>query len=223
MYSLTMIFIPIIICFVPCILAFLIFCFKFKISTKSLFAAMLLGLISVLPISAIQYFLPDFNILIRHPILLQLLKSLLLYGFVEEAIKCLLLSPIPRKNKSALNYLLIAFLFGLTLGCFESVVYFLQKLASNYERGGELLYKQLFVRIFSSDIIHMTCAGLSGLFLYTWSQNKPKVSFFVIAILLHGIYDFFAGFQNGLKWFAVPVILLALIECRVKYTSISEN
>ncbi|MBR5646491.1 MAG: PrsW family intramembrane metalloprotease [Treponema sp.] len=218
-----MFFIPIIICFIPCITGFFIFRFGCKVKTSHLLIAALLGLISVLPIGAIQYVIPDMNILIKHRILYQLLKSIILYGFVEEVIKALMILPLPKKNNSALNFLLISFLFGLTLGCFESVVYYLDKLNLSVTRGGSLLYVQLFERIFSSDLIHMSCAGLCGLFIYTCSQKKARISFFVLAVILHGLYDFFACFKNGLKWFAIPVILLALIECRIKYKAITQD
>lgn len=218
-----MFFIPIIICFVPCITAFFIFKFGFQIRIPHLLLAALFALISVIPIAAIQYFFPDFNILIKHRVLYQFIKSLILYGFVEEVFKALLICPLPKKNYSVLNFLLLAFFFGLTLGCFESVVYYLDKLNSNRIHGGTLLYWQIFKRILSSDIIHTCCAGLSGLFIYTCAQKKPKISYFITAILIHGIYDFFAGFNTGLKWFAIPVILLAMIECRIKYTAITQD
>ena len=66
----------------------------------------------------------------------------------------------------------------------------------------------------------MTCAGLGGLFVYTAVNKKPKFQFFIYAFFLHGMYDFFAAFQNNLRWFAIPVILLAIIECRIKYTAL---
>jgi hypothetical protein len=47
----------------------------------------------------------------------------------------------------------------------------------------------------------------------------------VVAVLLHGIYDFFAGFSStsNIRWFSVAVVLMAIIECRVKYTSLQSD
>jgi hypothetical protein len=47
----------------------------------------------------------------------------------------------------------------------------------------------------------------------------------VIAVLLHGIYDFFAGFStsSNLRWFSIAVVLMSIIECRVKYTSLKND
>jgi hypothetical protein len=40
-------------------------------------------------------------------------------------------------------------------------------------------------------------------------------------VLLHGIYDFFAGFANSLRWFSVAVVLMSIIECRIKYSALT--
>ena len=44
-----------------------------------------------------------------------------------------------------------------------------------------------------------------------------------IPAILHGIYDFFAGFSNGLRWFALAVVLMSIAECRIKYTSLKNT
>lgn len=205
------------------ILTFLLFAFAFKEKIVHLLIAGLFGLLAVLPISLIQYYIPELSLLSRTPILYSLLKSLFLYGLIEEAIKMALLWPLPHKNYTAFDFLLISFFFGITLGCFESVVYFFDHLQIANARGASLIYSQIFTRIFTSDIIHLTCTGLAGLFVYSCRQHNSKLSFLITAILLHGIYDFFAGFQNGFHWFSIVVVLLAIAECRIKYVSLQNN
>ena len=231
-------------CFLPLIIAILVFtlCFKLKIIHQLI--AVLLGLLAVLPISFIQYFLPELPSLGNNLILHTLVKSLLLYGLVEELFKALILFLLPHKiydkngspdtrtesdgagiSGRLRDFLFLAFIAGLALGCFESVVYYFDHLQLANSRGATLLYGQIAVRIFTSDIIHMMCTGLCGLFIYS-CRNKPcKVSFMVIAVLLHGIYDFFAGFStsSNLRWFSIAVVLMAIIECRVKYTSLKND
>lgn len=223
-------------CFVPLILALCLFTFGFKLKFTHQLIAVLLGLVAVLPISFIQYFLPEIPAAGINPVLHTLLKSILLYGLVEELFKALILILLPHKmyDKNpdgseeagaggVRNFLLLAFVMGLALGCFESVVYYFDHLQIAHSRGATLLYGQIAVRIFTSDIIHMMCTGLGGLFIYS-CRNKPRrVSFLLIAVLLHGVYDFFAGFptSNNLYWFSIAVVLMALIECRVKYTSLT--
>lgn len=214
---------PIILCFIPLIAGFLIFTFAFKFNAGHLSIAVLLGLAAVLPISVIQFFLPSLDILTSMPLLREILKSLFLYGLVEEALKCIFLLPLPKKDKPALEFLLLAFTMGLALGCFESIVYYLDHLQMANNRSATLLYGQIFARIFSSDIIHMTCTGLCGLFIYSIRNKRTTVSCLLSAVFIHGVYDFFAGFQNALRWFAVAAILLAIVECRLKYSSLIQE
>lgn len=215
--------IGIILCFIPLIFAFLIFAAGFKLKLTHLLIAILLGLVAVLPISFIQYFMPALPGLPISAVVRALLKSLLLYGLVEEAIKTLALLPVPHKNESRLNFLLLAFTAGLSLGCFESVVYYFDHLQIANSRGATLLYGQIAVRIFTSDIIHMCCTGLCGLFLFS-CRNKPRhISCLITAVILHGVYDFFAGFSGNLRWFSVAVVLMAIAECRIKYISLQND
>ena len=210
-------------CFVPLILAIVIFSTGFKLKLTHQLIAVLLGLAAVLPISVIQYFMPAIPGLELTPVLYALLKSVFLYGFVEEAFKTLFLIPRPHKNASRLDFLLLAFIAGLALGCFESVVYYFDHIQIANSRGATLLYGQIGVRIFTADIIHMTCTGLCGLFIYS-CRNKPRhISCLISAILLHGVYDFFAGFSSGLRWFSIAVVLMAMAECRIKYIALQND
>ena len=215
------IILPVFLCFIPLIAVFLIFLLGFKMRAGQLCVAVLLGLIAVFPISVIQFFLPSVNILTEMPILREILKSLLLYGLIEELLKCVFILPLPKKDKTALEFLFLAFTMGLALGCFESIVYYLDHLQMANNRSATLLYGSIFARIFSSDLIHMTCTGLCGLFIFSIRNKSTHITCLLSAVLLHGIYDFFAGFQNGLRWFAVAAILLAIAECRIKYSSIA--
>jgi len=214
-----------ILCFVPLILVIALFAVAFKLKLMYQLIAVFLGLIAVLPISFIQFFLPELPGVGFSPILHALLKSLLLYGLIEELFKTLILIFLPHKNLSesteARDFLQLAFVAGLALGCFESVVYYFDHLQIANSRGATLLYGQIAVRIMTSDVIHMTCTGLCGLFIYSCRKAPRHTSFLIIAVLLHGIYDFFAGFANDLRWFSVAVVLMAIIECRIKYSALT--
>ena len=192
--------------------------------------AILLGLAIVFPISVIQYVVPTTNVFQNMPIVGTMLKSLIIYGLVEELFKTIVLVPVLstksiKEEYSALQLLFLSFLLGLSLACFESLVYLFDRLQIANNKGAQLLYHHIFLRIFTSDLIHMSCAGLCGLFVISkrYNNNKSKISYLFLAILLHGIYDFFAGFQNNLKYFSYFVVLLALIECRVKYTALTKK
>ena len=214
-------------CFVPLILVMVIFTTGYKLKLTHQLIAVFLGLVAVLPISFIQFFLPELPGVGFSPILHAFLKSLLLYGLIEELFKTLILIFLPHKNLSEGNesreFLQLAFVAGLALGCFESVVYYFDHLQIANSRGATLLYGQIAVRIFTSDIIHMMCTGLCGLFIYTCRNKPSRISFLIIAVLLHGVYDFFAGFAGNIRWFSVAVVLMSIAECRIKYTSLQNN
>ena len=219
-----------ILCFVPLLFAFCLFTFVFKLKISHQLLAILLGLIIVFPISVIQYVVPTTNVFQNMPIVGTMLKSLIIYGLVEELFKTIVLVPVLstksiKEEYSAIQLLFLSFLLGLSLACFESLVYLFDRLQIANNKGAQLLYHHIFLRIFTSDLIHMSCAGLCGLFVISkrYNNNKSKISYLFLAILLHGIYDFFAGFQNNLKYFSYFVVLLALIECRVKYTALTKK
>ena len=219
-----------ILCFVPLLFAFCLFTFVFKLKISHQLLAILLGLAIVFPISVIQYVVPTTNVFQNMPIVGTMLKSLIIYGLVEELFKTIVLVPVLstksiKEEYSALQLLFLSFLLGLSLACFESLVYLFDRLQIANNKGAQLLYHHIFLRIFTSDLIHMSCAGLCGLFVISkrYNNNKSKISYLFLAILLHGIYDFFAGFQNNLKYFSFLVVLLAIIECRVKYTSLTKT
>jgi len=213
----------ILICFIPLIAGFFIFSLKLKIKALHLLFAIVLGLIAIFPGSIIQYLIPQDFFTGNNLILFSLLKSLLLYGFLEEFFKAALIIPLPKKNYSLLNFLCLSFMFGLSFCCFESTVYFLDNLQLSINRDGDFLYSLIITRLITSDIIHTACSGLCGLFIYSCFQKKYKISCFLEAVLLHGLYDFFIGFKSSLRWFFIVVLLLSILECRLKYTALKNS
>ena len=210
-------FLSILTCFIPMIAGFFIFLLKAKIKPLHLLFAILLGLVAIIPGSLIQYFIPKNILFANYPILHSLLVSLLIYGLTEELFKTAFIFPLPKKDYSPLLFLCLSTMMGLSFCCFESVVYFLDNMQLAINREAQLMYSMIFTRLFTSDVIHTACAGLCGIFVYTCFQKKAKVSALLLAILLHGLYDFFVAFKNGLRWFFIPVLILAVLECRIKY------
>ena len=86
------IILPILICFIPVIFCFLIFK-KFEIKAIHLFAAIMLGLVAILPISFLQFWIPTPKTISINPVIHSLLKSLIIFGLIEEAFKALLIWP----------------------------------------------------------------------------------------------------------------------------------
>ena len=214
---------PVILCFMPLILCIALFCLLFQIKLIHQITAVLLGLGAILPISLIQFFMPEIPLFSGSSLAFVFLKSFLLYGLIEEIISFAFLFLLPHKNYSRKNFLFLAFIIGLSLGCFESLVYFLDHLQKSNALGGVLLYKPIFTRMFTADLLHTFCAGLLGLFIFEKRNSNPHVSIIVTTVFIHGLYDFFAGFHNFFWIFSIAVILFAAIECRIKYSAFSSS
>lgn len=200
----------ILICILPLFAVFacmLILVKEFRFSNGVV--SILLGLFSVIPISAIQFAIEYYHVVSVHSLFSVLLKSLLINGVVEETIKMFLLFFISRKlNLSA--FFSCALLSGLALGCFEALVYLVSGI------------QNLELRMLTAVVIHACCAGLSGLFIYSVKNESTKVLSFILAILLHGVYNYFAGFKMNsfFFWFSLVVVLVAVVECRIRYRAL---
>ncbi|MCQ2241931.1 PrsW family glutamic-type intramembrane protease [Treponema sp.] len=201
---------PFLICLLPLFAIFtcmliLIKEFKFLSGIFSI----LIGLFAVIPIAAIQFAIEYYHLVSAHSLSQVLLKSLLINGVIEETIKMLLLFLISKKH-SLSAFFACALLSGLALGCFESMVY----LVSGIEHLG--------LRMLTAVVIHTACAGLSGLFVYSIKNESTKVLSFILAVILHGVYNYFAGFKmdNFFFWFSFVVVLVAVVECRIRYRAL---
>ena len=200
----------VIICILPLLAVFtcmliLVKEFKFLSGVFSI----LLGLFAVIPIAAIQFAIEYYHLVSVHSLFQVLVKSLLINGIVEETIKMLFLFFISKKPNLS-SFFSCAILSGLALGCFESMVYLISGI------------EHLEIRMLTAVIIHAACAGLSGLFVYSIKNGSTKVLSFILAILLHGIYNYFAGFKmdSFFFWFSLVVVLVSIVECRIRYRSL---
>ena len=209
---------PIILCFIPLIFMFFVLFFGCKIKAVHLLWTMAISLVCVLPVSVIQFFMGMIPFFMNQSLVFILLKSIILYGLIEEVCKTCFVMVLPKKNYSGFHFLMISFFFGLSLGCFESVIYFLDHFQKAAGIGADLLYRPIFIRMITSDLLHTFCSGILGICIYEKRRGDFHLSLIFLAVLLHGVYDFFAGFANGFKFFSIAVILFSLIECRVKYT-----
>ncbi|MDE5898308.1 MAG: PrsW family intramembrane metalloprotease [Treponemataceae bacterium] len=221
--------VPIVIalCFAPFLLCFLLFRFAFRLRLSTELAAGLLGLLAVLPIAFMQLFLEQSvfqdGMIVGGISGTLFLRALFFNGLIEEAVKVVFLFFIPSKRLSFREFFLAGLLFGICLGSFESAAYFLTHLQQANGRGAELLYHLIFVRMASSDVIHACCAGLGAVFVRAVRSRKAYVAPLVFAVLIHGIFDFFAGFDGILRWFSAGAVLLGILECRICFMKWQEN
>jgi hypothetical protein len=205
--------------FVPLLAVFLIFVIAVP-GQKIRYALLscLLGLLTVIPASFVQYYILGLPIFMAGTAVNLLITAIIFNGLIEESFKMLFMAFLPQKKLTLPAFFSCALLAGLTLGSFESVIYLIKRLnESTAAAGPESFYTLLLTRSLTSVIIHTFCAGLGGLYLWFFKTKNSHLMPFVWAVLLHGAYNFFAGFKSGFYSFAVIAILFTILECRIWY------
>lgn len=212
---------------VPLLTVFLLMLILVKgLKLRFAILACIVGLVTVVPASGVQYFILRLPIFMANTVVNLLVTAIIFNGLIEESFKMLFMSFLPSKKLSLNAYFSCALLAGLTLGSFESLIYVLTKLSGTIAPlSSEALVNLLLARAGTSVLIHTFCAGLTGLYLWMFKKKQTHIMPFVWAVLLHGIYNFFAGFKNGFYWFAIIAILFTILECRIwyKYNSLSDT
>ena len=203
-------------CFVPLFVMFSAIRRFAHVGIIVMLYAALLGLLAVAPISILQFYAADIPFLHSDHWITQLLRAILFNGFIEEFIKIIFILFLPSKRLSLEKFFLCACICGMSLGCFESAIYFLQHLQQANTIGAHLIYVQMFERMFTSDAVHALCAGLGGLFIRSVKRMRIDIAAVLFAPLLHGLYDFFALYDD-FKRFSVAAILLLAVQCRISY------
>lgn len=206
--------------FLPLITAFLLIVILVPGQKKiryGLFACAL-GLVTVAPAAFLQFFILNLPIFTANTVINLLITAIVFNGLIEESVKMLFMSFLPFKKLNLPFYFCCALLAGMTLGSFESVIYMLKKISgASGPLGISAIVNLLAARAFTSVVIHTFCAGLSGLYLWLFKNKQSRLMPFVWAVLLHGTYNFFAGFANTFYWFSLVAILFAILECRIWY------
>ncbi|MGP1459601.1 MAG: PrsW family glutamic-type intramembrane protease [Treponema sp.] len=205
------------ICFLPFLAGFFLYKWLFQSAFSTGLIASLLGLAPVLPIAFIQFSLFDSLNAAERAGAGVFIRMMIYNGLIEEFIKALLLFALPVKKIRFQAFFGAALLSGLCLGCLESMIYVLEYMQKTHTSASNLVYSILLARIFSADAVHMLCAGLGGLFVYSFKTNRTSFMPIVFAVLVHGLYDFFIYLGKPLHYFAAAAILFAAVECRVRY------
>lgn len=211
-------------CLVPFITTFLLLAILVPgISISREFLGMLAGLVAFIPIVILQFFFfGRLQKFMQTNLFLSIIHSLIFFGLIEEGVKATSLLILKSRGESLRNFFAYSILAGMTLGCFESVVYLLATFGTRPQVSSGFL-RMIFLRMTTSLAIHTLCAGLGGLCIFYSKNIRRNFSPLVFAILIHGIYDFFAAFDSPLKYFSVALILLAALECRIFYLRVREN
>ena len=81
----------------------------------------------------------------------------------------------------------------------------------------------IFLRYITAVLIHTFCAGLSGLYVWSFKQKKQYLRPFIAAVFIHGLYNFFAGFVYPLKAFSFVTIVYAAIRVKFSYDRLTTS
>lgn len=212
-------------CFLPVITFFTLFSFipKEKQILKYLISC-IFGIFTILPASFIQFFALKLHFFNSDSFLSILLTAIIFNGLIEELSKLGFLIISPKKNHSLQTFFLASLLLGISAGSMETIIYVL----GNVERtviteGTNGTIKLILMRMFTSQILHAICAGLSGIFVWGARYELKHLIVFIYAILFHGFYNFFIAFDSYLKFFAIVPILLGALECRIWYKTVRNS
>ncbi len=207
-------FLALALCFVPLLIGIAL-CLVFIKDFKILYAlqALVFGILAVGLIILVRTFINDIS---EHsPFMLSgylgLLVSVVLFAFVEEFVKMILIFFFPIKVVSLRLYVFTCLVFGCTVGSFETLMY----LVSGF--GDTLL------RLFTAVVVHTMCALLSGYFVWGLKHKFSFIRAFWMSFLLHGVYNFFATQTSFIWWFSIVTILFMFFKCRIYYSSLKEN
>ena len=209
------------ICFIPSALFFALALILNKdLKIKYCLVACVLALVTVLPTSMLQFYVLSLPIFTAYTFASLMITAILFNGLIEESMKMLFMCLIPQKNQVLGAFFCCVILYGLTVGGFESVIYIVKKFQEIQNQGGkEIVIHLLIDRIFSAQAIHVFAAGLSGLYIWNFRNQHKNPMPFIYAVLLHGIYNFFASFTSIYHWLAIVAILFAAVECRIFYVA----
>ena len=200
-----------VLCVLP-LAALIVCCVAFKKMPVS-FALIAIGagILPVIPVMALQLVVfPVFSSLDTR-LETRLLSALILNGLIEEAIKFLCLLILPRKKTPLATLLAGGAVAGLTLGALEAVMYFV------------VGFERVLLRLATAALLHTLCAMLSSLCIASFARGKKKSLPLALAVVTHGVYNFFAGFTGIFWFFSIAAILFAAIECRIQYARCKEN
>jgi RsiW-degrading membrane proteinase PrsW (M82 family) len=191
-------------CFLPLLAALaVVFAAPTGFRPREALAPVLLGLLAVVPITVVQLVVVRAGLFHTNSLAAILAESLLLNGLIEEGGKAAGLAAL--KNKTPGTFMLQGALLGLAAACFETVLYVV---------GGQ---GSVLLRSVTAGLVHTECAAIVSLGVRAWKNGGRPVAPFVTAVVVHGVYNFFAAFPAPLWWFSIAAIALGGVQCRVHY------
>ena len=199
------------ICLVPLFLLSLVFllCIK-KLSSLHLLFSILLGFLAIIPVTVIQFFLMKLPIFTAENLLSLFVITFVFNGLIEESLKMTSGFFLPFKKMTFGSFVACGIIIGCAFGTFENIVYLVSGV------------KNISVRFFTSLVLHCCCAGLSAIYIWTFKKKNPKIFCFILAVLLHGLYNFFAGSEK-FWWLSIITIIYAFVKLKFSFDKVNQE
>lgn len=215
---------PVALCFILYITVFILFILLVpELKIRNGLWASVLGLSAVIPIAFVEYIVFSLPIFTSQTYFSVLITSLVFNGLIEETLKMVFMLLLPYRKLKLQSFFACSILCGLVFGSFESVIYMLTDIQKISSSGTAVVFNLILIRMCTAVLIHTFCTGFSGLYLWSFRRKKTLYAPFFYAVVLHGLYNFFASHEKPFYWFIIPVILFAIIECRMQYLKQKEN
>lgn len=197
-----------------CLVPLLLFCIVFliwvkKLTPLQLLLSLLLGLVAIVPVTLVQYFLMKLPIFTAANLLSVIVVTFIFNGLIEESFKLSACFLLPFKKMDFRSFVACGFLIGCVFGSFENIVYLFAGV------------KDISIRFFTSLILHSCTTGLSAIYLWTFKNKEPKIYCFIMAVLLHGLYNFFAGSEK-FWWFSVITVIYAAVRLKFSFDRLTQ-
>lgn len=169
-----------------------------------------LGVLSTIPVIIIELLLGEFNKMLQiRTIQFYAFKAFVVAAFSEELIKFLVIRIYPFR-KTAFDEVMDGIVYTITaslgFACLENVIYVIN--------GG---IATAVIRAFSAIPLHALAAGVMGYYIgeAKFAANKKvRIRFFVkgliIAIIIHGLYDFVL-FISPITGFWVSLLIIPIL------------
>lgn len=212
----TALILPIILCLIPILFFAILFGASTKINIWQILLAIALGVVCFFPAQLIDEFVTCRLI----PKIYPTRRTFISWVLFAELIKGIFLIFLSGKKNNTLQFLLLSMLAGLTFGCGQTIVEYLTQAGNAMAKGAALMWPQLLLQFTFIDLINMACSGLAGLFILSIKQKNIKWTLLFYPFVLRALFEFF-NVKLGIKWFVIVVLLLALLECRIKYRSMT--
>lgn len=170
-----------------------------------------LGFLSVLPAIIIEMlilqFVPD-----RFSVINIIIKSFIVAGLVEEGIKLktVLLVAYPNKNFDELtDGIVYTITASLGFALFENIFYSFGPSST------------LILRGVTAVPLHAIASGIMGYYIGKSKFGDPNLKYkgLLIAVLVHGLYDFFLFYGSWLPVLTIPLLVISGIALSKLYKS----